>query len=115
MVKKAQFKPLKDAAVPFVGTIRNITTSKTLSKSLCKLLNDNQVVVVKFDYSEYGTHILLRNACEELGVPCACPQNDPRNTLTCARMAYRPPRDPALTFSSHMQACTTRMRQLLPT
>ena len=53
MVKKAQFKPLKDAAVPFVGTIRNITTSKTLSKSLCKLLNDNQVVVVKFDYSEY--------------------------------------------------------------
>ena len=34
------------------------------------MLGDNELIVVKFDYTGHPTHIFLRDACDSLGIPC---------------------------------------------
>ena len=73
--KPPTFKDLKTATGAFSATIRQVTKSAKLSTKLTKLLKEHEVVVIKFDYSGFPTHIILRKACESLGLLCAFPDN----------------------------------------
>ena len=73
--KPPTFKDLKTATDAFNVTLRQITTSAKLSTKLTKLLKEYEVVVIKFDYSGFPHHIILRKACESLGLLCAFPDN----------------------------------------
>merc|ERR1712166_644821 len=68
--KPPTFKDLKTATDAFNVTLRQITTSAKLSTKLTKLLKEYEVVVIKFDYSGFPHHIILRKACESLGLLC---------------------------------------------
>ena len=84
MVKKAKDSPLelKNAIKPFLGTLSDITQSTKISKNLRKQLGNYKLVVVRFTYSGFKTHLFLRNACNEMGIPCklspdSCPSYRP--------------------------------------
>jgi len=69
-MKKTTLKDLKDAVQVFVGTIQDVTESNRLSKALRKVLGTKLVCVVGFEFSGFQSHILIRNACKKLGLPC---------------------------------------------
>jgi len=69
-MKKTTLKDLKDAVQVFVGTIQDVTESNRLSKALRKVLGTKLVCVVSFEFSGFQSHILIRNACKKLGLPC---------------------------------------------
>ena len=90
MVKKAKQPTLelKDAKKPFLGTLSDITKSTKISKNLRKHLGKYKLVVVKFMYSGFKTHVFLRDACTELGIPCTLsPDSCPSYRLHHARTA----------------------------
>ena len=98
MVKKAKTEPpseLKDATKPFVGTLSDITKSTKISKNLINRLGNNKIFVSRFIFTGFKTHIFVRNACNEMGIPCklspdSCPsyRSYPRPYSGYACMLY---------------------------
>ena len=61
---------LKDATKPFMGTLSDITKSTKISKNLINRLGNNKIYVSRFIFTGFKTHIFVRNACNEMGIPC---------------------------------------------